>query len=95
MNRRPVAALALAAAVAAVPVRALGVGPPETSGAAPASGAVGQAGADRRLVAVNFGDDEARVALEGTVEVSTDGGGEGHRFAGRLAPAAGVVLRQR
>jgi len=54
-----------------------------------------EAGADRRLVAVNFGDDEARVALEGTVEVSTDGGGEGHRFAGRLAPAAGVVLRQR
>jgi len=48
---------------------------------------------DRRLVAVNFTDDEARLELEGRVEVSSDGSGEGQPFAGVLAPCAGVILR--
>lgn len=52
-------------------------------------------GDDRRLVLVNFGDDERQVDVAGTVDVSTDGEGEGRSFPGRLGPSAGVLLRPR
>jgi alpha-glucosidase len=56
---------------------------------------------DRRLVIVNFGDNAAHVAtdLEGdepvrwSVEVSSDGSGEGDVFSGTLEPSQAVLLR--
>jgi alpha-glucosidase len=50
-------------------------------------------GDDRRVVAVNFGSAPATCALRGTVEVASDGAGEGAAFAGELAPDTAVVLR--
>jgi alpha-glucosidase len=52
-------------------------------------------GDDRRTVAVNFTTEEQPVALAGdwSVEVASDGAGEGAPFAGRLGPDQAVVLR--
>jgi alpha-glucosidase len=51
---------------------------------------------DRRIVLVNFVDAEARFAVPGdwSVEVASDGRGEGARFAGALGPDAALVLRE-
>jgi alpha-glucosidase len=46
----------------------------------------------RCLAAVNFRDAPAAWSARGTVALSTDGGGEGARFSGSLAPAQGIVL---
>jgi alpha-glucosidase len=50
---------------------------------------------DVRWIAVNFSSDERALPLDGacSVEVASDGAGEGEPFAGRLAPEQGVVLR--
>jgi alpha-glucosidase len=52
-------------------------------------------GDDRRTVLLNFTADPARVAVESaaTVEVASDGRGEGEPFTGVLAPDQGVILR--
>jgi alpha-glucosidase len=51
-------------------------------------------GSDERVVAVSFVDAEVRVGLRRwTVEVASDGAGEGRRFDGRLGPTQAVVLR--
>ncbi len=52
-------------------------------------------GEDRRAVAVNFTAEERPVALAGdwSVEVASDGAGEGAPWPGRLAPDQAVVLR--
>jgi alpha-glucosidase len=50
------------------------------------------AGADRRLVLVNFGSDPATIAASGRVQIASDGPGEGAAFAGVLPPDAAVVL---
>jgi len=51
------------------------------------------AGDDRRVVYVNFTGEEHDVAPGGTVEVASDGAGEGAPFTGRLAPDQAVVIR--
>jgi alpha-glucosidase len=53
------------------------------------------AGDDRRAVAVNFTAEEQPVQVPGdwTVEVASDGAGEGGPWSGRLAPDQAVVLR--
>lgn len=51
------------------------------------------AGPDERLTALNMGDDEVDLQLTGTVEVASDGHGEGEPFQGTLAPDTAVVLR--
>jgi alpha-glucosidase len=51
------------------------------------------AGADRRTILVNFTDRAVACAAEGTVEVASDGAGEGRAWAGTLAPDQAVVLR--
>ncbi|MCW5890560.1 MAG: DUF3459 domain-containing protein [bacterium] len=48
---------------------------------------------DRRVVAVNFASAPAACALAGTVEVASDGHGEGEAFAGVLASDTALVLR--
>jgi alpha-glucosidase len=48
---------------------------------------------DERTVVVNMGEDVAMVPLEATVEVASDGQGEGGPFTGKLAPDTAVVLR--
>jgi alpha-glucosidase len=52
-------------------------------------------GDDRRAVAVNFTAEEQPAALAGdwSVEVASDGNGEGGPFTGRLGPDQAVVLR--
>jgi alpha-glucosidase len=55
-----------------------------------------RAGDDRRLVLVGFTGDEVGLALPDgpwTVEVSSDGAGEGDRFSGSLGPDQALVLR--
>ncbi len=47
---------------------------------------------DRRIVAVNFSSDAVEVALDGTVEVSSDGRNEGAPFDGTLGPDQAVIL---
>jgi len=51
-------------------------------------------GDDRRVVIVNFGDERAEVALAGglTVQVASDGQGEGAPYAGSVGPSAAAVL---
>ncbi|HEX2063265.1 MAG TPA: alpha-amylase family glycosyl hydrolase [Acidimicrobiales bacterium] len=51
-------------------------------------------GRDRRVVVVNFSDSPVSFGLDGRwqVEVSSDGGGEGQAYPGRVAPSAAVVL---
>ena len=51
-------------------------------------------GDDQRTVAVNLGAQPAAVELTGTVEVSSDGRGEGAPFGGRLEPDTAVILRR-
>ncbi|HZP42746.1 MAG TPA: alpha-amylase family glycosyl hydrolase [Candidatus Binatia bacterium] len=51
------------------------------------------AGTDRRTVLVNFTDRAVACAAAGTVEVASDGEGEGRPYAGTLAPDQAVVLR--
>jgi alpha-glucosidase len=51
------------------------------------------AGGDRRLVLVNFNSEEIRLAAAGTVEVASDGGGEGRAYGGSLLPDQALVLR--
>jgi alpha-glucosidase len=46
-----------------------------------------------RTVLVNMADAEATVGFEGTVEVASDGVGEGEPFSGLLPPDAAVILR--
>ncbi|MCA1692711.1 MAG: DUF3459 domain-containing protein, partial [Actinobacteria bacterium] len=50
---------------------------------------------DRRVVAVNFGGQEVDVPVEGrwTVEVASDGAGEGEPFDGRLKGDQALLLR--
>lgn len=49
---------------------------------------------DRRVVLVNFGDDSAAVAgVEGTIDVASDGVGEGRPFPGTLGPSQAVIVR--
>jgi alpha-glucosidase len=52
-------------------------------------------GGDRRAVAVNFTAEDASVDLPGdwSVEVASDGAGEGDPWSGRLGPDQAVVLR--
>ena len=50
------------------------------------------AGADRRLVLVNFTSEPVTVPAAGRVAVASDGGGEGAGFRGELAADAAVVL---
>ena len=53
-------------------------------------------GDDRRVVAINFGDEAVAVdhaAVTGTIEVASDGSGEGSPFGGVLAPDQAVILR--
>jgi len=50
------------------------------------------AGADRRLVVVNFTREARDVTAAGRVAVASDGAGEGDAFAGMLGPDAAVVL---
>lgn len=53
-----------------------------------------RSGRDRRIVAVNFTDEPVDTpGIDGTVEVSSDGAGEGEPFAGRLAPDRAVIVR--
>ena len=47
---------------------------------------------DRRLVLVNFTDDERVVEAVGRVVVASDGAGEGGAFRGTLGPSGAVVL---
>lgn len=47
---------------------------------------------DQRVVAVNMGTTPAELDLAGTVEVSSDGRGEGGAFDGRLDPDHAVIL---
>ena len=53
------------------------------------------AGDDRRVVAINYADAPADVEIEGdlTVEVSSDGEGEGAPYKGGLAAEQAVLLR--
>jgi alpha-glucosidase len=51
------------------------------------------AGGDRRLVLVNFGAEAARFDAQGTLEVASDGVGEGAAFRGVLAGESAAVLR--
>ncbi|HLT16234.1 MAG TPA: alpha-amylase family glycosyl hydrolase [Acidimicrobiales bacterium] len=51
------------------------------------------AGDDERVVVVNMGAAAAEVDLAGTVEVASDGKGEGEPFAGHLDADAAVLLR--
>jgi alpha-glucosidase len=44
-------------------------------------------------VLVNFTDGERRCPLPGTVEVASDGRGEGRPYANVLAPDAALLLR--
>lgn len=50
---------------------------------------------DRRAVLINFTDNRLEVPLDyaATIEVSSDGGGEGQRWPGALGPAQAMVLR--
>src|SRR5262249_16933112 len=50
-------------------------------------------GDDRRIVAVNFTDRPMQWDAAGTVEVASNGVGEGVAFAGTLPPDGAVVLR--
>ncbi|MDQ6727860.1 MAG: DUF3459 domain-containing protein, partial [Actinomycetota bacterium] len=51
-------------------------------------------GAGARRVGANFGEEDAAWPSEGwTVDLTTDGRGEGGRWAGRLAGTSAVVLR--
>jgi len=50
-------------------------------------------GDDERLVVLNMSDAPVDVPLTGTVEVASDGAGEGGPFAGTLPPDTAVVLR--
>jgi alpha-glucosidase len=53
-----------------------------------------EADGDRRVVLVNFGDRAATVAgVEGTVDVASDGAGEGRPFSGTLGPSQAVIVR--
>jgi alpha-glucosidase len=51
------------------------------------------AGGDRRIVLINFSSEPRAVAVEGVVEVSSGGRGEGEPFAGTLAADEAVILR--
>ncbi|MGH9183786.1 MAG: DUF3459 domain-containing protein, partial [Acidimicrobiales bacterium] len=53
------------------------------------------AGADRRVVAVNFGagGQEVELGRAWVVEVASDGVGEGRAWGGRLGPDQAIVLR--
>lgn len=53
------------------------------------------AGSDRRVVLVNFADEGRAVPLDGgwTVELPSDGRGEGERYGGELAAEQAVLLR--
>ena len=48
---------------------------------------------DVRTVLVNMGPDDAVVEVEGTVEVASDGVGEGQPFGRRLPADTAVILR--
>jgi alpha-glucosidase len=48
---------------------------------------------DERIVAVCFGPDPVELSLAGTVEVASDGVGEGAPFDGTLRPDTTVVIR--
>jgi alpha-glucosidase len=50
---------------------------------------------DRRAVIVNFTDEPRRVGVDGdwTVEVASDGAGEGGRYEGAVAGDQALVLR--
>ncbi len=48
---------------------------------------------DHRTVLVNMGADPVTVDATGTVEVASDGQGEGARFSGAVAPDTAVVIR--
>ena len=48
---------------------------------------------DARTVVVNMGAEPTRVPWRGTVEVCSDGTGEGEPFSGTLAPDTAVLLR--
>jgi alpha-glucosidase len=49
---------------------------------------------DSRLVLINFTDAATDVpAIEGIVEVASDGAGEGESFTGRLASNQALILR--
>jgi len=50
-------------------------------------------GDDQRTVAVNLGGQPAALELTGTVEVASDGRGEGAPFGGWLEPDTAVILR--
>src|SRR5690606_11971133 len=50
-------------------------------------------GDDERLVGLTMSDAPVDVPLTGTVEVASDGAGEGGPFAGTLPPDTAVVLR--
>ena len=51
------------------------------------------AGEDRRMVAINFTEQDAGLATSGTIEVASNGVGEGVAWSGSLAPWQAVVLR--
>jgi alpha-glucosidase len=52
---------------------------------------------DRRVVVVNFTSDAHAVDIDGewTVEVASDGAGEGEPYRGRVAGDQALVLRPR
>ena len=52
----------------------------------------GAHGPDDRVVAVNMGPEPAQVDVAGTVEVASDGVGEGEPFTGALGPDRAVLL---
>ena len=51
------------------------------------------AGGDQRTVLVNMGAEPTTVDVAGTIEVASDGVGEGAPFSGRLAADTAVVIR--
>jgi alpha-glucosidase len=52
-----------------------------------------RADGDERTVVVQMGATDVEVDLRGTVEVASDGAGEGEPFTGRLGPDRAVLLR--
>jgi alpha-glucosidase len=52
-------------------------------------------GADERTTVLNMSDATVDIALPGTVEVASDGTGEGKPFTGKLPPDTAALLNQR
>jgi alpha-glucosidase len=52
-------------------------------------------GGDRRVVLVSMADTDRGVPLDGdwSIEVASDGAGEGGPYEGRIGPDQGLVLR--